>query len=216
METWKISEEFPISVHHKSSKHNGNRKNVFICHWSCVLQNNDIRKSGRRHKLLPCFIWTAAAQWMTAATTNVCFPLKSNDDHPWQAVPPSCPHARMSLFSFCPHPSVELLYPCGCTHPLSSLCHHIPPRPVPDSDEHWRGGRNQSTRLKYGSNYKQKDVSKGWPMKAPCLPPGSGNTGGLLGEARAENERENGGIRRFCLREAEITECFEVRKSNCR
>lgn len=87
----------------------------------CSSEKWDIWESGRRHKLLPCFIWTTAfttvTQWMTAATTNVCFPVRpSNNDHPWQTVP------SQPRFSFCPHPSFELLHPCGCSHALSSHC----------------------------------------------------------------------------------------------
>lgn len=173
METWRISGEFPILVHHESSKHNRKPEKVFICQWICVLQKNDIWESGRQHKLLPCLIWTTAfmtvTRWTTAAATNVCFPLKSNNDHPWQTVPPSCSHAHMSphnLFLIL-QPSLLWIAVSVWVHPpsvIAPLCHRIPPRPVPDSDEHWRGGRNESTRLKYGSNYKQKDVRKGWPM----------------------------------------------------
>lgn len=82
------------------------------------------------HKPLPCFIWTAAfstvTQWMTAPTATVCFPLKSNNVRPWQTVPTSRWHARMSpsqaFLTLPPTLSFELPYPCGCARPLSSHC----------------------------------------------------------------------------------------------
>lgn len=129
---------------------------------------------GNTHKPLPYFIWTTAfttvTQWMAAPTATVCFPLKSNNVCPWETVPTSRWHARVSphnLFSLCPHlllwAAVSVwVYPPSVIAPL---CNHIPPRPIPGSDEHWQGGRKKSTRQKYGSNYKQKDVRRGWQCK---------------------------------------------------
>lgn len=129
---------------------------------------------GNTHKPLPYFIWTTAfttvTQWMAAPTATVCFPLKSNNVRPWETVPTSRWHARVSphnLFWLCPHLLLWAAVSVWVYSPsvIAPLCNHIPPRPIPGSDEHWQGGRKKTTRPKYGSNYKQKDVRRGWQCK---------------------------------------------------
>lgn len=164
---------------------------------------------------------------MTAATPNVCFPLKANDDHPWQTGPPSCSHARMSPhnpFLILP-PSLLGIVVSVWVHPpsvIAPLCHHLPPRPVPDSDERWRGGRNESTWLKYGSNYKQKDVRKGWPVEAHCCREavetlvGSSWVKHELGMRQLMVEYEaSASWRSRAKKRSWNNRAFEVRKSNC-
>lgn len=79
------------------------------------------------HKPLPYFIWTTAftavAESMAAPTATVCFLLKSHNVHPWDGLnnPGGMHTCPLTTFSHsAPSVSFELLYPCGCTHPLSS------------------------------------------------------------------------------------------------
>lgn len=148
-----------------SWKHNRKLEKVFICHRICVLQKNGT--SGKVGDDTNCFLVLFEPQPSR---------LSHNDWLPQlqMCVFPSVHLITTILGRQSPHNHVfhsapSLLWITASVWVLprsviTLLCHHIPPRPVPDSDEHWRGGRNESVRLKYGSNYKQKDVRKGWSM----------------------------------------------------
>lgn len=113
---------------------------------------------------------------------QLCFPLKSNKACPWEMVPTSWWHAACPLTTFsrsAPTFFFELLYPCGCTHPLSS--HRCATTFLPDqflaqmstdkAEEKRARGRNMAAITNRKTSGEGGSVS--W-----LLLRGNGNTGG--------------------------------------